>query len=113
MNLINRIISLFLFKLVLIYGFFFVINGVLLFLLLFILIRFLSFYDYGLVIVFIIFVAFYNVFIGLNINGVVFNKFFFSKDNFSYNFSEYLSNSFILFIILILVVGLLSVVFLN
>lgn len=113
MNLINRITSSSLFKSALIYGLSSAINGALPFLLLPILTRFLSPHDYGLVTVFTTLVAFYNVFIGLNINGAVFNKFFFSKDNPSYNFSEYLSNSLILLITSTLVVGLLSAVFLN
>ena len=112
MNLIKRILDSNLFKSAFVYGISSAINGALPFLLLPILTRFLSPEDYGLVTVFTTLISFYNVFIGLNVNGAVFNKFFFLKNNPNHNFSDYISNVVLLLISTTLLVLILTFLFL-
>src|SRR3989344_4862395 len=90
--ILQRIKNSSLFKSAFIYGVSSAINGAIPFLLLPILTRFLNPADYGIVTVFTTLISFYNVFIGLNINGAVFNKYFFSSGKNDFNFGEYLFN---------------------
>lgn len=95
MSFIKNVFNSSLFKSTLVYGLSSAVNGALPFFLLPLLTRYLSPDDYGALAVFMTLVSFYNVFIGINLNGVIFNRYFHAKDSPNYNFSNYISNTLI------------------
>lgn len=109
----QRIKNSSLFKSAFIYGVSSAINGAIPFLLLPVLTRFLNPADYGIVTVFTTLISFYNVFIGLNINGAVFNKYFFSSRKIDFNFGDYLFNCILILTIAYAINITLTLIFLT
>lgn len=93
MSVIARITQSKLFKSALIYGISSAVNGAIPFALLPFLTRYLNPSDYGQITVFTTIVSFFNVIVGLNINGAIFNNYFFKKDDIDTSFSAYISNA--------------------
>ena len=96
MSLMDKILQSSLFKSAFVYGLASAFNGALPFLLLPVLTRYLTPDDYGMVTIFTTLISFFNVFIGLNVHGAVFNKYFFYKENKDLNFGEYISSALII-----------------
>jgi O-antigen/teichoic acid export membrane protein len=82
-----------LFKSTIVYGFSSALNAAIPLLILPILTRYLNPDDYGMLTVFMTLIAVCNVLIGLNTNGAIFNKYFFSKTIASTNFTRYLNTT--------------------